>query len=109
INQTYYGNVLVTNVYTVNLHYMADFGYAGIIINNFLIGIAFAYMYVKSKNEKMVGFWNVLLSFFTIKLFSYMGAEKFFVSMTINIQQIMLFLILLKTPILRKKNGLSKS
>lgn len=103
INETLYaGNNFATNVYTVNLPYMADFGYLGVVIGNILIGCFYAILFIKSKNEEEIGFWNLLYAFFLISLLSYTGSERYFVPMTINIQYILLFIILLRTPLLYK-------
>ncbi|WP_216830624.1 O-antigen polymerase [Alkalihalobacterium elongatum] len=110
ITQTIYlSKEFATNVYTVNLHYMADFGLIGVIIGNVMIGIILGFVYNKSKREREIGFWHILSAFFMFKLLSYTGAEKYFVSMTINIQQVFIFLLLLKTPLLYKKANLNKS
>ncbi|MEK4947793.1 O-antigen polymerase [Carnobacterium sp. FSL W8-0810] len=104
INESLYmGNNFVTNVFTVNLPYMADFGYAGVIIGNTFIGIFYSLLYYKSKNEEKIGFWNLLYAFSLTYILSYTGSERFFVPMTLNVQYILIFLILLKTPLLYKK------
>lgn len=99
------GYGLITNVYTVNLHYMADFGYAGVVIGNTLIGVFYGFLYRKARNEKDVGFWNVLLAYFIINLIAYPGSEKFFVSITVNIQYLVFFYILFKSKITLNKTS----
>jgi oligosaccharide repeat unit polymerase len=97
------GYNFVTNVYTVNLHYAADFGYMGIAICNILIGWFFSFIYKNSKKEMQLGFWSVLYAFFVMRLISYTGAEKFFVAMTLNIQYVVFLGIIFKSGLLFKK------
>lgn len=98
----YAGNNFVTNVYTGNLHYMADFGYLGVIIANIGIGMFYGYLYTKAKNESEVKFWNVIYAFFITSLLTYTGSESFYLPMTLNLQYFILFFVLLKTPLLKK-------
>lgn len=98
-------NEFATNVYTVNLHYMADFGYMGVLVGNLIIGLFFSFIFNKSKSENQIGFWSVLYAFFVTKLLSYTGAEKFFVSSTLNVQYILFLFLFMKSGLLLKKNN----
>jgi len=102
------GYNFVTNVYTVNLHYAADFGYTGIVLCNILIGWFFAFIYKNSRKELYLGFWSVLYAFFVMRLISYTGAEKFFIAMPLNIQYVVYLLIIFNSGLLYKKVGRSK-
>lgn len=103
INNTIYGiGGFRTNVYTVNLNFMADFGYAGVIMCNIFIGIFHGFLYNKAKNEQNTGVWVVLNAFFMMPLVSYLNAEKYFAAMTLNVIYFLAIYILIKSPILYK-------
>lgn len=94
-----------TNVYTVNLNFMTDFGYMGVILCNMLIGMFHGFLYNKSKNEKNAGVWTVLNAFFMMPLVSYLNSEKYFAAMTLNAIYFLSIYILIKSPILYKRKA----
>lgn len=106
INQTIYGaGGFRTNVYTVNINFIADFGYIGIIIGNSLIGLFHGLLYYKANKEKETGVWVVLNAFFLMPLLAYLGAEKYFAPLTMNTIYFICIYILVNTKILYKKRG----
>ena len=96
------GTGLITNVYTQNLPYFVDFGILGVILLNLLIGLTIGYFKIFSKQPNDI-FWKILLFYFLNKMMFIFGAEKFYVSATINIQYIIFFALIIKCNLIGKK------
>jgi oligosaccharide repeat unit polymerase len=97
------GTGLITNVYTQNLPYYVDFGFLGVILFNLLMGLFMGLLKFKSKGIKNTLIWKIMAYFFLYKLLFIFGAEKFYVSATVNAQYIIFFYIIIRFNLIGRR------
>lgn len=96
----YADNGFASNVYTFYRQQIIDFGVIAIPFVMIFLGVLFSFLKMKSNSEERIGFWSVIYSYFIFGIITSSFQDMFFTNSTYNIISILIFFLLLKTPIL---------
>ena len=106
-------NINLGNVFTCFFAYYADFGFLGVAIVPFFVGLISQFVFKKAKgNVTTINFWAVLYLFISVNLFFSFFSNRFFqniinLKMVINIFWILLMYYLIFNPTIYFSNQLT--